>query len=96
MEHQVEDPPRSPPDFILYGCWSDKGDHPTTAITSDGTRPPLLEPQPVIVHEENVHHPIEGCILDLLAFMLLKNTLVLLFREPKDLSTLLPSLNVPW
>lgn len=34
--------------------------------------------------------------VDLLAFMLLKNTLVLLFREPKNLSTLLLSPNVSW
>jgi len=34
-------------------------------------------------------------ILDLLAFMLLKKTLVLLFREPKNLSTLLLSPNAP-
>ena len=33
-------------------------------------------------------------ILDLPAFMLLKKTLVLLFREPKDLSTPSPSPNV--
>jgi hypothetical protein len=35
-------------------------------------------------------------ILDLPAFMSLKNTLVLLFREPKNLSTPLLSPNVSW
>ena len=35
-------------------------------------------------------------IFDLLAFMSLKKALVLLFREPKNLSTLLLSPNVPW
>jgi len=62
-------------------CWPDKGDHPTTAITSDGTPHPLLGPGPVVVHMFII--PPRDAILDLP------------FREPKDLSTPLPSPSAP-
>jgi hypothetical protein len=70
-------------------CWPDKG------ILRGRTPHSLLGPGPVAVHEEHVHHPIEGCILDLPAFMPSKEALVLLFREPKEISALLLSPNAP-
>jgi len=65
----------------MMRCWPDKGDHPTTAITSDGTPHPLLGPGPVVVHMFII--PPRDAILDLP------------FREPKDLSTPLPSPSAP-